>query len=126
MSDSEAHQARVGDGEVQVEIDGKQYTMRPSYYAAKTISARYGGIMGALQRVGNVDVEVIVDVVCIGLGYNQNKRAPEEFKEKVWQAGFTDETSRLIERCASYLRLLSGGGRPLPEGSDHPGDPPVG
>ena len=126
MTESSAPQVRVGDGEVQIEIDGKQYTLRPSYYAAKTISSRYGGIMGALQRVGSVDVDVIVDVICIGVGYTQNKRAPDDFKEKIWQAGFTDATARLIERCASYLRLLSGGGRPLQESSDPPGAPPVG
>lgn len=125
---SDKDHANVGDGEVQVTIDGREYTLRPSFFAAKHLSSRYGGIMGALQRVAQVDVEVIIDVICVGLGYTNNKRATDEFKEKIWRAGFTDDAGQLIECCANYLRMLSGGGRPPKEVSTSaaPGDPPIG
>lgn len=127
---SNASQVRVGDGEVAIDVDGKEYILRPSYYAAKTISSRYGGIMGALQRVGNVDVDAIIDVICIGIGFTEHKKPSDDFKDKIWRAGFTDDTSRLLERCAHYLRTLSSGGRTPRDNAgasgDSQGNPPSG
>lgn len=116
--------ARIGDGEVKIDIGGREYVLRPSFYAAKALSSRYGGIMGAIQRVASVDIDVIIDVICTGIG---DKRPSDTFKEEIWRAGFTDDTSQLALSCAQYLRMLSNGGRPAPaEGAPTRGGPQSG
>lgn len=103
--------ARIGAGDVPVVIDGVEYVLKPSYHAARTISTQSGGIAGAIERVVRLDIETIISVLSLGLGYSQGNRQPKDFPDRVWRTGFTDDTGGLAERCVLYLRVLAAGGR---------------
>jgi hypothetical protein len=73
-----------------------------------------GGIMGAIDKVVKLDIETIIAIVQVGLGYGMGKRAPTDLAEKIWRSGLTDESGFMVERCVTYLRTLANGGRPPP------------
>jgi len=108
---SEEKKAQLGAGDVSLVLDGETVYLKPSYFAARTISQQTGGIQGAIERVLRVDMDAIVTVVTLGLGYGQQKPAPKDLAEKIWRAGLTDDTGRVVERAILYLRVLMGGGR---------------
>ena len=69
--------------------------------------------MGAIDKVTKLDIETIVAIVQVGLGYGMGKRAPTDLGEKIWRSGLTDDGA-MVERCVTYLRTLANGGRPPP------------
>ena len=112
---------RIGAGDVPIKIDGEDLVLVPSFSAAKVLSARYGGLTVAIDRIGKLDVDVITDVLMLGLGYGQTRRPPADLPERIWRTGFTDE-SGLAARCVDYLYVLMNGGRPPARGE---GDQPA-
>jgi len=122
----------VGMGDVEIILAGEELVLKPSYRAAKTLSAKYGGLTSAIERVVRLDLDLIVDVIAIGLGYTSTKRPPEDLGQKIFETGLTDDTGLIAERCITFLRVLAAGGRPLPSDDldlgddDDDADPPVG
>lgn len=107
--------AQIGSGNVEVIIGNEPLQMTPTWIAAQQISRQYGGISPAIEAVLKVDLDAIVFIVQLGLGYGPQRAAPQDLPEKIWRAGVTDDTGRLIQQTIRYLRVLSSGGRPPPE-----------
>lgn len=108
---------RLGGGDVNINLmngsgDPESFTLVPSYNAARVLSAQTGGMLKAMQRVMDGDIEAVVSIITLGLGYGMaSNRAPKDLAERVWKTGMSDETGGLGERCITYLRILMAGGR---------------
>lgn len=123
---------RLGAGDVPIVLlnehgEEEKLVLRPSYNAARIISSQAGGLTNAMQKVGDLDLETIVSVVTLGLGYStQTRRAPKDLAERIYRTGFSDDTGQLAERCVTYIRVLMSGGQlpvdPAPgeEGEEDP------
>jgi hypothetical protein len=103
--------------------------LRPTFHAARTISSRYGGTLSAAERVARLDLDVISDIIALGLGYTSSRRHPSDLPERVWRTGLSDDTGGLAEKCILFLRTLASGGRPPREneeleGASHDTDDP--
>lgn len=109
---------RAGDGDVPVTIDGEEFVLTPNFNAAKLLSARSGGILNMVDRVVKLDVEAVLDVITLGLGYGPARRPPKDLAERIWRTGMTDSTGGLADRCIEYLHILANGGRPLARDPD--------
>ena len=108
----------LGSGNVKVIIDGEHRELVPSYAAMVAISARGGGLRGAIERVLNLDAETIVAVVTVGLGYGGDRRPPADLAERIWRTGFMLHSGGLADACFRYVNALANGGRPLAEDSE--------
>lgn len=114
---------RLGAGDVRITLlkeDGtpEELVLRPSYNAARMLSAGSEGLMKLMQRVVAGDVEAAASIVSHGLGYGTgSNRGPKDLAERVWRTGLSDESGGLAERCIMYLRVLMAGGR-LPASAD--------
>lgn len=121
--------AKLGGGDVPIQLDDEELVLRPTLYAAQTISRQSGGIAGAVERVLKLDFDAVLSVISIGLGYGPSKKAPADLAERIWRTGLSDDTGSLAERAVTYLRVLSAGGR-LPqkekaeEDNQEPANPP--
>ena len=104
-------QARPGSDTIPVTIDGEACELRATFGAARTISNRYGGTAPAINKVLNLDLECISDVLALGLGYSQSQRPPKDFPEKVYRTGLTDSTGGLAEIAVMFLHTLANGGK---------------
>jgi hypothetical protein len=117
---------RLGAGDVKIMLDDGEGTMeelilRPSYNAAKILSSQGGGIMRMMQRVVDGDLDAVVSIITLGLGYvTQTRRGPKDLPERVWRTGLSDEAGGLSERCITYLRVLMAGGR-MPQANSEEG-----
>lgn len=119
---------RIGAGDVSITLldpggSPEQLVLRPNYNAARTISAQSGGLLGAIERVSKLDLEVITQVITLGLGYGtSSQRGPKDLPQRIYATGLTDDTGGLAERCVLYLQVLMSGGQ-MPrkvEGEDPP------
>jgi hypothetical protein len=106
--------AKLGDGNVDFELDGKPVTLKPSLRAAQTISRQAGGIGSALEAVGRMDVDVITGLVALGLG-----KEPKDVAEKVWRTGYPKVSPHVIR----FLSVIANGGRLPTEGGEGDEDP---
>lgn len=113
---------RVGDGNVTLKLDdGEELILKPSWGAASAISRQFGGISGAVERVARLDMDVTVQVIMLGLGYNiGGRKPPPDLAERIWATGFTDNSGAISEIAIKYLQVLANGGRPVADSSGTP------
>ncbi len=106
----------IGAGNVEIELDGEKMVLRPTLKAAQAISRQAGGIMGAISAIGKFDIDVMSNVVALGLGLEgKDARA---IPEKVYATGMMELSGPVTQ----FLSNLSNGGRPLSggEGDEDP------
>lgn len=105
----------VGSGNVEVTILGEEYTLVPTLRAAKAISAKYGGGMTAVNRISQMDIDVIIDIVASGLSLTPNgiKKFANEvgLEESIFQTGLFE----ISGPCVKYVHVLMNGGKPVGE-----------
>ena len=107
--------ASIGAGNVEIKLDGETVVLRPSLRAAQAISRQAGGIMAAVEAIGKFNLDVMTQVVALGLG-----REPKDVADAVWRTGMADLSGPVI----NYLSILANGGRPVQsEGGEGEGDP---
>lgn len=98
----------IGAGDIVIELDGEEVTLRPTLKAAMSLSRSAGGIVNLINKCGVYDFDTIVAVVTAGLGV-QSKDIPD----KCWRTGMIE----LAPVCIRYLHVLANGGRsPSDEG----------
>lgn len=109
--------ARLGAGDVEIELDGETVVLRPTLKACQAISRQAEGVLGAIGRVQRYDLDTYVQVVTLGLGA-EGKEA-REMPGKVFRTGMM----QLIGPVTRYLMIISNGGRPAvdPDGTDDTG-----
>ena len=109
--------AKLGAGDVEMELDGETVTLRPTLKAARAISSQAGGISGAVEAVGKLDLDAVIGIVTLGLGLTGQEA--REIPEKVWRTGLTE----LVDPVLQYLMILANGGRPIEDGGEEEADP---
>jgi len=97
-----------------IDLGDKRYELKPTRKAMQTISKNHGGLIGALERLIRLDFEVILDVVCVGVGTEvvSTPKQRDEIADLIFAAGVDDTTSGLAEKCVRYVMLLMRGGNP--------------
>jgi len=103
-------------GEVKVRLGDREYTLTPSLGACMSLS-KNNGIVGAITRCRNLEMETIVEVLAAGLG-----RRSRDLPELVYQAG----AIKVMPACITFLSNLSNGGRPLREEDEKTDEGPTG
>lgn len=106
--------AAFGAGDVTIVLDGEEVTLRPSLKAAQGVSRLSGGILGAVEALSRFDLDVLVNVVALGLG-----KKPSEVEEAVWRTGVSELAPRAIE----FATIIANGGRPVADGGSGDGNP---
>jgi hypothetical protein len=116
MSEPEVRPA-VGAGDIEISLldsegNPERFVLKPSYQAARTISAQSGGLIGAIERVARLDIEATNQIIQLGIGKDQMPRGGMAvLSDRVWRTGLSDEEGGIAERCIAYLRVLMNGGR---------------
>ena len=105
---------------ITIDLGEKRFELKPTRLAMQTLSKNHGGLIGALERIGRLDTEVILDVVCVGLGKEivSTPRQRDDIADWLFAAGVTDDTSGIAEKCVRYVMLLMRGGRPAKSEED--------
>ena len=111
---AETSEPRVGAGNVKIILGGRDLELKPSLAAIKLLSRSGGGIRGAITAVMGLDVEMIFNVVRVGLGPDavRDLGGAEKIERLIYEEGLTDTTGGLVEKCVEYLMNLARGGRP--------------
>lgn len=104
--------AKLGGGSVYATIGGTEYELKPSVFAAKFLSRKYGGLNLVVDRVSKLDFEAIIDVIQAGVGKQiANPREHAKLEEEIFATGFSDDTGQLGTLCIKYVISLMRGGR---------------
>lgn len=114
MSDAE-----IGAGDIEVQLDGAPYTLKPTLEACMAISRIGGGLQAAVQRCINLDMETICDIIAAGLSANPTQR-----KKMIPELVFKTGLIALSAPCIEFIHVVGNGGRPLPEEEAEAEQPP--
>jgi hypothetical protein len=89
--------------EVEIQLNGKPETLRPSLGAAKRVNA-LGGFMHVHSRLQVYDFDVFVLVIAAGL-----ERKPADIENAVYKSGLPN----LLGDVSAFVNLLANGGKPV-------------
>jgi len=100
----------LGEGEVVIVIAGERHVLKPTLFAAKRVSAAFGGFMPGWSRLAAQDLDACIVIVAAGLGAEtpQQEAAAAEI---AYRAGMAD----LIGPLGRFLAILANGGREPPK-----------
>ena len=102
-------------GEVEIELDGKKYTLRPSLGAAKRINAM-GDFQSVINKILSYDLSYYINVVAAGL----DKR-PQTLMEvggvSMEEAVYKTGMHALVTPLSLYVGYLANGGKPVDNGA---------
>jgi hypothetical protein len=100
-------------GDVEIKLNGKVETLRPSLGAAKRVNAS-GGFANVVNRIQAADLEFYILVVAAGLG---KKNADVE--EAVYRTGLPALGVDVIK----FVNILANGGKPFEPEAPTEGEP---
>ena len=106
MSEKKAAAPSSTPVEVAVVIAGEERFLRPTLRAAIAVNRRFGGFVGAFQKIGALDLEAAVHIVAAGL----DRRDPDDLKA-LERDVFEHGVALLVEPLSRYVEILSNGGR---------------
>lgn len=101
-----ADPVKVGDGDVPITIDGKDYMLTPSYKACSNLARNGEGLSSLIRRCANLELDVLTRVVAEGLGRN-----PPDLGDKLYKSGLRNMSGP----CIDFLVNISNGGKPVPK-----------
>lgn len=111
----------LGAGNVEFVLDGERVVLKPTLYACQTISRRTGGLVEAVRRIGNLDVDEIIHVISLGLGHANGE--DKDLGEKIFRTGVAEVALAAVK----YLNAISNGGKaPAEKSQDGSGEPEEG
>lgn len=115
MSDTKAE---IGAGDVPVTLSEKgirkEFKLKCTLDAAMTLSKSYGGLVGAMNRCLNYDLDTLVAVFAAGLGKNSSSLPGAIYEEGVATCSVP---------AVRFITNLTYGGKPPPKKTD--GDGPL-
>jgi hypothetical protein len=97
-----ASKAKLGAGNVDITLDGKTETLRPTLRAAQALSRRSGGFSELVNEVAKFDLDAVTAVIAMGLD-----RKSQDIAEAVWRSGVAEMAGPVIE----FIGILANGGR---------------
>lgn len=105
-----------GAGDVPIELDGQQLVLKPTLEACLAISKLAGGLNVAIQKCSMMDVEVINQIICIGLSATSLKQR-QEVEGLVFRTG----VMHVAGECVEFIRTVANGGQ-RPKDDEEGGD----
>ncbi|AHF68686.1 hypothetical protein PSCICO_47220 [Pseudomonas cichorii] len=93
-------------GNIDIEIDGVIYHLRPTLAAVRAIEARFGGLRGAASALHAVSVDGAAFIIAAGA--NLTEKQTDGLPEAVWQKGVTELTPLLNEYLAALYNPRGG------------------
>jgi hypothetical protein len=108
--------AKLGAGNVDIDLLGETLTLKPNLKAALAISRQAGGVRSAIEAVGDFNIDVIVSVIGLGLGLEGNEL--KALPQKVFDTGL----GTLVGPLTKYLVIIANGGHPTTEEDGGEGD----
>lgn len=115
---AKTEKAKIGEGDVLIELGDDKITLTPTPYALKMLSRQGGGIPGMVQRCLNYEFDSIMLVIQIGGNLNARQMERYDVETKVFRYGM----NRIAPLVIRYLGTLSNGGKPLPDGDEEESD----
>ncbi|YBV97384.1 hypothetical protein M1D80_11010 [Phyllobacteriaceae bacterium JZ32] len=103
---------RSGAGDVPIILAGRKGRLRPTLRAAMVLAQHEGGFDALLAAVHRYDVEVIAEIVALGLDRTDMDRIIEE----IWATGLHP----LIRPLRRYLVVVHSGGQTFDEQDQEP------
>jgi len=88
-------------GETTIDLGGEVYELRPTLKAMKKIQARFGGLRGAMEALGQLNVEHIAAI--IAAGSNSAPRDVESIEEAVFSYGIAGATEQIVPFVTSLM-----------------------
>lgn len=107
-----ADKPQLGDGDVEIELDGETVTLKCSLGAAIALTRAPGGLYGTgsvAERLLRCDIDTMCMVIRAGLGVGPS--AIKDLPEKVYRTGLVNVRGEL----ASFIGRVANGGRPVVE-----------
>lgn len=99
----------LGAGDIEVEIGGEKYTLKPSLGACMALTSDPAGLIGSenslFMRIGKLDITVMARVIRLGLGVGAG--ALRDLEEKIYSTGLTT----LVDPLQQFLIVVVNGGR---------------
>lgn len=92
--------SRINYGQVEVDLGGEVYTLKPTPGAILSINSRFGGLRNAAERVYALDVGAVADIITDGAGVGRKHR--EAIAEQVAAAGVANVAGPVAE----YIGLI--------------------
>jgi len=108
----------IGGADQVVVLDGNEATIRPTLEMAQAFSRGVGGLRGAINRCGNLDMDTIVQVIGMGTAISKNPKMRGRLEQAVYEAGL----NKLAVPCIAILESLAFGGRKPPTSDEVTGD----
>ena len=97
--------SKPGENTIEIELEGRSWTMKPCYAAMSQINREIeGGIVEALRRVGSSDINALETVIAAGCQFTALGR--KGLGEKIYNSG----PQKLVEAAVNYLIILNNGG----------------
>ena len=91
----------LAHGETLIDLDGEAYELRPTLKAMKKIQSRFGGLRGAMEALGQLNVEHIAAI--IAAGSNSNPREMAAIEEAVFSYGIAGATEQIVPFVTSLM-----------------------
>lgn len=99
----------LGHGEIEIELGGEVFELRPTLKAMKKIQSKFGGLRGAMEALGQLNVEHISAIIAAG-----TNAAPREIPD-IEQAIFDHGIAQATEQVVPFVTKLMN-----PSGDDEP------
>jgi hypothetical protein len=84
----------LNHGCITVTLDGNTYELKPTLLAMKKIQNRFGGLRGALEAVGQLNVETIAFLVSAGTGAKPVEAS--DIENAVFNHGVAEATEQVV------------------------------
>jgi hypothetical protein len=110
--------SRVEYGQVEFELDGETFTLKPTLKAFMKIEKHFGGMRSAIERCSDLSIDGLCTILAAGTGKNLSRKEAEEFADKVFAEGITN----LLPFATEYLLLLMNPTGKEPEGDEESGE----
>lgn len=98
-----ADEAKIGDGDVPITLNGQNLVLKPCYAACLALSKSDGLVMASSRLIREFDVELMTRIVAAGLA----REPDEKLGESIYNAGLQS----VRDICQDYLNILANGGR---------------
>lgn len=102
---------KLNAGEVVVTLGEKEYVLKPTINAWRTINRQYNGLAQARANLVSENVETMIFIIRVGSGLPDKQL--KNLDEEVFKAGTSVEF--IIVPLLRYMGILANGGRPLPD-----------
>lgn len=111
--------ASIGGGDLKIEIDGDEVTLRATVGAGLAISrlGQGGGLSSVYQKLNAWDFDTILAVIVAGMG----GKNPKELQGRVFKTGLF----QLAPLCIEFVTIIANGGARPKEDENEPANPPV-